>query len=91
MSANEMCSYDPDDPYHKPGGVESHNVMYPADKKAAKKAKRLRCPECGRRIMVGPQLNHDGDHVMWRLPRHKVKGWYKKKGKDKRREKVFHR
>jgi hypothetical protein len=84
---NEMCSYDPDDPYHKSGGVEAHGVMYPDQKKSAKKTKRLRCPECGRRIVVGPLLNHDGDFVPWQSPSHKVKGWYK----PKRRKKVERR
>jgi len=46
--------------------------------------KRVRCPKCGRRVMVQSFTDEDG-HEVRRMPRHKVKGWYKKP-KPKRKE-----
>jgi len=43
------------------------------------KRKRLKCPECGRRVLSSVRLCHDGCCIIHTLPMHKPKGWWKKK------------
>lgn len=40
----------------------------------------VRCPKCGRRVKMSVRTNHDGD-VIWRIPPHKVKEWWKRRVK----------
>lgn len=41
------------------------------------KAKRVRCPECGRSMMSAVRCCGDGCCVTHGIPPHKVKGWWK--------------
>lgn len=42
---------------------------------------RVKCPTCGRRVWGRLYVCNDGCCVMWTLPRHKIKGWWKKSRK----------
>lgn len=42
---------------------------------------RLECVECGRRLMASIHVCHDGCCVIFSMPPHKPKGWWKKRGK----------
>ena len=93
MAKNEMCPCNADTMFTRkdnkwlccsdgqPAKVYDFKTRKMVETKV--KSKRIRCPECGRRIMVGATTNHDEDFVFWRLPPHKVKGWYKPKRKKK--------
>ena len=39
--------------------------------------KRAVCPQCGRRVKLHIGFCHDGCCVVYTMPQHKVKGWYK--------------
>ena len=47
------------------------------------KAKRVTCPKCKRRVKADIRAGHDGD-VMWRVPPHKRKRWWKKNRRAKK-------
>lgn len=49
------------------------------------KRKRLKCPNCKRRVLSSIRADHDGYDVFHDLPPHKPKGWWKKKSKKKER------
>jgi len=57
---------------HRESGVEQKRV-------------RVTCPECGRRMIGWMAVCDDGCCVRYTVPRHKVKGWWKK-GKKKSRD-----
>jgi DNA-directed RNA polymerase subunit RPC12/RpoP len=48
--------------------------------------KRVRCPECGRRVMARLVVIRGHDRKV--MPPHKVKGWYKKP-RPKKKEKYY--
>lgn len=45
------------------------------------KRRRLKCPECGRRMMSSVILDEDFDYIHHYIPPHKPKGWWKKSKK----------
>lgn len=47
--------------------------------------KRIRCPECKRRMIADTSFGHDGI-LRFRVPPHKRKGWWKRKRKSRRRK-----
>ena len=81
MAKNEMCPCYAGN--NKDGGLSPEGSVLGESKTCGKfssrKTIRMRCPECGRRFLVSPKINSDGDFRVWQLPPHKVKGWYKKK------------
>lgn len=44
--------------------------------------KRVTCPKCGRRIMARVSVDHDGINLIYSIPPHKKKGWWKKPKKQ---------
>lgn len=44
---------------------------------------RVKCPECGRKLMTSVSLCDDGCCIYHRIPPHKPKGWWKKGKKAK--------
>lgn len=43
-------------------------------------SRKVRCPVCKRRIKADVRAGHDGD-VIWRIPPHKKRGWWKRRKK----------
>jgi hypothetical protein len=41
------------------------------------RSRRVTCPMCKRRVMADVRVGNDGD-VIWRIPPHKRKMWWKK-------------
>lgn len=70
MKAELMCSYD------------SMAGMYPdhvwGGEPRYEKARRVRCPACGRSMMAAVRYCHDGCCAFQCIPPHKKKGWWKK-------------
>jgi hypothetical protein len=81
---NEMCSYSSIGGYH-PGG--NHYGKPPPTK-----PKRVKCPQCGRKMWAAIRVCNDGCCVIYCVPPHKIKGWWKK-GKKKKttRKKRYHK
>lgn len=48
---------------------------------------RIKCPDCGRRVMSSISTCHDGCCIYHNLPPHKPKGWWKKEKKRGRKRK----
>jgi len=42
------------------------------------KRPRMRCPKCGRRLVASVELEHDGLDLIFSIPPHKPKKWWKK-------------
>ena len=42
------------------------------------KRKRVKCPQCGRRLWGWATIGHDGDFYHYAVPAHKTKKWWKK-------------
>ena len=53
----------------------------------SKKAYKIRCPGCGRKVKLKTFLDHEG-HLFFSIPNHKVKSWWKlgEDGKKKRKK-----
>jgi len=47
------------------------------------KRKRLKCPNCKRRVFSSIRVDCNGSDVFHDLPPHKPKGWWKKKSKKR--------
>ena len=54
------------------------------------KAKRVRCPACGRSMWSSVRTCHDGCCIYHCIPPHKKKEWWKKP-KPKKKEKLMRR
>jgi len=86
-TAEQMCDYSDIHGYSRstcPNRVDDETFLV--------KAKRVRCPECGRSMFSMIKVCHDGCCVYHCIPRHKKKGW-QKVGKTKKvsRDNVMNR
>ena len=43
------------------------------------KRPRMKCPQCGRKIIASVRVCDDGCCIIFYIPPHKPKGWWKKK------------
>lgn len=51
------------------------------------KRPKVTCPKCGRRMDASIYVCHDGCCLIWFIPAgHKIKGWWKKREKDKQKK-----
>ncbi|MAH42166.1 hypothetical protein CL614_00340 [archaeon] len=64
--------------YNSMRGYTKSNTWHGIDKDVLnEKAKRIRCPECGRGMLSAVRTCHDGCCINHCVPPHKKKGWYK--------------
>lgn len=63
-----------------------------ADEEAwAEESKRVRCPACGQSMMSTIRVCHDGCCIYHCIPKHKKKGWWRKKNKKQSRDNKMRR
>lgn len=63
----------------KPTGVNNSFADFSGRRPHGFKRPRLTCQVCGRRLRASVQVDHDGCHVIFTIPKgHKPRGWWRK-------------
>jgi len=81
MKPDEMCPYyDKDYVRVVHRGAFDQPILAETSREAEKMSrKKVKCPECGRKLYPRIGFCEDGCCVLTRIPPHKKKGWWKKK------------
>jgi len=66
-------------PFHTLRSYKRHYGGHPY-KSRIRQRRRVKCPDCGRKIFAQTKLSDDGD-LVFLIPPHKIKGWWKKSAK----------
>jgi hypothetical protein len=80
MKAEQACSYSSMQGFARPT-----IQIYNKEETFKIKAKRIVCPECGRKVWSSVRSCDDGCCIFHCIPPHKKKGWWKKGKKQSRR------